>query len=71
MFNHRKDQRDHLRRRLGSCRKDGGKIIGGAAARPFLPGASKGGGPPCSLISLIATSGGAGTKGPSGLHLQL
>ncbi|CAK9164530.1 unnamed protein product, partial [Ilex paraguariensis] len=63
-----------LLRRRGSCRKAGGKAIIGAVPlnwgpdRPFLPLPSKGEGPPCSLNIRIATSGGAGTKGPNGLR---
>lgn len=61
--------------RRGSCLKAGGKAIIGAGPliwgpdRPLLP-PSKGGGPPCSRNILIATSGGAGTNGPSGLQCQ-
>jgi hypothetical protein len=65
----------------GSC-IDGGKgalsigdgpPIGGPPPLPAFLGrgpaaGSKGGGPPCSLSIRIATSGGAGIKGPSGLQ---
>lgn len=60
--------------RLGSCLKAEDKARIGAGpliwgpGRPLLPPPSKGGGPPCSRNILIATSGGAGTKGPNGLQ---
>lgn len=63
----------YLRKRRGSCLKVGGKAIIGAGPPewgpdlPFLP-PSNGGGPPCSRNIRMATSGGAGTKGPSGLR---
>uniref|UniRef100_A0A2P2ML30 Serrate RNA effector molecule n=1 Tax=Rhizophora mucronata TaxID=61149 RepID=A0A2P2ML30_RHIMU len=57
--------------RRGSCRKADDKRMGAGplsagTALPFLPPASNGGGPLCSLNICIATSGGAGTNGPSG-----
>lgn len=66
--------------RRGSCRNTGGipRIGPGGPMRgpglPFLPRgppfASREDGPPCSLIILMATSGGAGTKGPRGLKKE-
>lgn len=67
---------NYLRRRRGSCLKPGEKARIGAGpvncgpGRPTLPPPSKGGGPPCSRNIRIATSGGAGTKGPNGLQSQ-
>jgi hypothetical protein len=63
----------YLRIFRGSGLKAGGTaIIGvgppiGGPDSIFLPEASNEDGPPCSLNICIATSGGAGTKGPNGL----
>lgn len=65
--------KSYLRIRRGSGLKLGGTAIIGAAPpkwgppRIFLPEASYDVGPPWSLNICIATSGGAGTKGPKGL----
>lgn len=72
-----KKRKTHFLIRRGSCRNaegiprigPGGPING--PDLPFLPRgppfASRDDGPPCSLIILMATSGGAATKGPRGL----
>jgi hypothetical protein len=67
--------KSYLRIRRGSCRKAGDRRIGAGPPNwgpglAFLPPLSNGGGPPWSLNMRIATSGGAGTKGPSGLQVQ-
>ena len=55
----------YLRRRRGSCLKAGDNRKG--AGPPLPPPSKEGLGPLGSLNICIATSGGAGTNGPSGL----
>lgn len=66
----------YLRIRRGSGLKVGGTRIGDGPpilgpGLIFLPLPSYEEGPPCSRNICIATSGGAGTKGPKGLQLLI